>query len=176
MGMARFSGWEPEWLSRELIEILAFTMLGLSALGAVLAIPYALLPRLRRNARKTADSTTLDVLAVDRSFARIKENFAEVQAAVIRETSSLDSAFSNLQSDIGNQERQLQKIKLELGKALRELEEYRALASMTREQQDVFLRILSRQKYQEYFVGFILGLVGSILVEAAAELLKAGKM
>jgi len=166
--------WDLPIVARDPSRKAAVITLLLATLTTLIAIPSTILPQLRQNklGSGASNSPSLEGSTVGRSFQAIRRNFDDIQVAVRREMSMVDVAIQNLQSRIATQERQLERARSELGRTLRELEEYKVLASLSRDQQEIFLRFLSRQKYQEYVIGFILGIVGSVLANLAFELLK----
>lgn len=54
---------------------------------------------------------------------------------------------------------------------LQELDQYKRLSSITKEQADIIYEALQRGKYLDYIIGFVLGLVSTIVFEVARSLL-----
>lgn len=166
--------WDLPILEREPSRIVAIGFLLAASLSTLIVIPYAVLPHFRQNKlRESASgSSVLETSTIGQSFRSIQTNFDEIQTSVRREMSMVNTGIQKLQDKIATQEHQLRRARKDLEGTLQQLEEYRVLAHLSHEQQATFLRLLGRQKYEEYFIGFILGIVGSVLVSLAFEILR----
>ncbi len=144
-----------------------------TVLGFLGVVPYAVLPyfRSRSGMPEVRAQRALNTGAISRSFGNIRSSFVDVQNAVSRETLAPEDAIQRLETQIAEQQGNLERVTGRLEATQEELAEYQALAQLTSAQKDAFVRLIGRRKYQDYLIGFLLGLLSSALVQAAASLL-----
>jgi hypothetical protein len=114
--------------------------------------------------RMTAPVTTSAV--VRERIERIQNTVAKVRVAIESEATAVDTAMNELKVALEQHEHELDSVTAEVARQKEEAERYKALASLTKVQQDAFLKTLSKNQRSGYVVGFWLGVAGSALVTA----------
>jgi hypothetical protein len=147
---------------------------GLSFIAFVVAVPTALVPYIREKrhlkAKEYVDLT--DLSFIDQRFDNIKSSFSEIQSTISRETSYVAQAMKQVRSNLISQEVELKRVQSELSNARREVAELQSLSKLSKEQQEAFLHLIAKQKYIEYIIGFILGVLAAALVEYGPKMFR----
>ena len=160
-GRARASSPNPPTYSRRekrLIAIATFAWAGM-VLGTIWLVPitheHGYIPR--------TDS-------VKGYFTKMRADMDRVKATIATDAAGIDSAVTSLQSQVLAQSLQLDVMNQRVIEARREAEQYRALASLSRQQQDAFLKALD-QRATPTWLSFLLGFVSSALVTIFASII-----
>jgi len=95
-------------------------------------------------------------------IGRIQNTVAKVQVAIETEATAIDGAMQELRRELEQHDRELERVTADVAHEKEEAERYRALASLTKTQQDAFLRTLSKNQRGGYFAGFWLGVASSL--------------
>jgi len=163
----------PTSIDREYVTVPFIIFSSISLGSLIIAVPGVVIPYFRRRGSHVTESAvgSLKVDFVTKGFDKIKESFGDVQKAVSRETSEIHTAIAEFQKNLQRQAEDLEKLQDTLRKTKEELEEYKSLASLSKKQRDAVLAVLSRHKYVDYIVGFILGMASSALVQWSPTIL-----
>ncbi|MCP3976086.1 MAG: hypothetical protein GY720_16520 [bacterium] len=119
-----------------------------------------------RHAHSAATSFNMEFVHI--ALDKIETTFAEARSAISRETSSVDGAISQFKKLLEGQETRLQRLQQESKTARAEAEKYKALASLSKEQQAAVIESLRSGRRPDYLIGFALGFLGSAVVQIAA--------
>ena len=145
-------------------------------ISLLVAIPLALIPYLKGVYKKhvvaseSAAGDEFNVDFVNLRFDNIKQKFEAVESAVRSETSEINRAIGEFQRSIQSQQAEARRRQKDIEKLREELERYKELYGLTKKQQAAIIAALGKQKYFDYMVGFVLGIVGSVLVQWVPEL------
>ena len=99
------------------------------------------------------------------TIASIKDSFDEFHDRVSQERLGLDKMWLELENRIRAQQGEMSRIDRDLEAAKKDAEHYRRVASLTQEQQALFLELLRANKRQEFLLGLAAGLVATLFVE-----------
>ena len=122
-------------------------------------------------------TTTLDDSAPDavrKRIAEIGNNFKAFQEILRREEQGIAAAMKQMQESLDAQAREFSTVEKELERSREEAKQYRELANLTKEQQALFLTLIQRDKVKDYVIGFVLGLLASLMATGAWHLLSTG--
>jgi hypothetical protein len=164
----------PSFIPKLIVELLIATSIPLTYILFLIAVPTAIIPYFRGQRKSEIIEMDLpfDLGFIAAGFENIRQNFQGVQKAISSETLNIDRAISRFQENLQSQSNEFKRLQNELVRTKEELEEYRTLASLTKQQRDTLLAALSRQKYVDYLVGFILGVASSALVQFFPNIVK----
>ena len=170
------SGWFRDHVASDDVIILpALAGYAVSVLLTLVIIPMNLLPRFRQNVISTRqeDQSHLDINFLAESFSVIKQRFRSVEDAVGAESRKISGALEDFEKAVKAQESRLAAAKKELETAKAEASDLKELSSLTKTQQELFLRTMSRGKYVDYVVGFALGILGTVIVEITKAMIRS---
>lgn len=160
------SGWLSE-IDTGFFEIAWVTTSGVLTIAFVIAVPFAIIPGMRKQGSIVPRhrEIQIDTSVIQDAFSNVQKSFVQIQSAAARETKILDEAIDALKKQIFAQQTELERTNKQLTIAEEEVAEHKALASMTNEQRDAIIRLMSNRKNVDYIVGFVLGVLGSALVQ-----------
>jgi hypothetical protein len=156
---------EPRSLSA-MLTIICFSSL-------IILLPVAILPNINNTKIIYQNyGQSFDVQFVDKSFENIRNSFGQVQKSISIETSAIDKAIASFKENLKSQEKRLGQLQEDLKMKQAEVERYKALANLTKEQREAIVKEIDRGKIKDYIIGFVLGMVGSLLVEHFPKLFR----
>ena len=127
----------------------------------------ALVPKLLLPAWKRRNSNQVDIESATRPVldyvSRVSTNFAVFEKTLSETKQELDASLMDLRSLVGRLQKEAHSAADEATALREEVAAYRSLTKLTKEEQASFLRLLDRRKYLDYFVGFAIGILSSLL-------------
>jgi len=123
----------------------------------IILLPVAILPNINNTKIIYQDyRQSFDVQFVDKSFENIRNSFDQVQKSISIETSAIDKAIAGFKENLKSQEKRLGQLQEDLKTKQAEVERYKALANLTKEQREAIVKEIDRGKNKDYIIGFVL--------------------
>lgn len=142
---------------------------GLSMFSLVIAIPVAIIPRFE--VAPLSNSQYMPTLeSFDSSFINISQRFSDFEAAIVKERSSLEGSFNQLKFEVIELEAAIGALQTERDHAKKEADQYKTLMSLTKKQVEGIKHMLSKGRYNDYIIGFLVGIFSSGIVAVATQL------
>lgn len=138
--------------------------LAATAVSFLIAVPKAILPyRQLPKSTVTLDHQLDAGAALSSRLEAMRGAFDAFQSAMASGRSALDEALGELQRQLAAQSLELRNAELKLASARSEAEHYRKVANLSKEDQALFLELLSKGKRSDYWIGFLLGVASSVV-------------
>jgi len=150
------SGTLPEWPW--------ITMSVLTSIGVMVIITVRFLPMLQSDVSLVAVEIvdeSIDLSFVDESLNNIRQSLSVSGDVISQEQQKIDDAAKQLISELENRNAKLTLLKDEHRLLMKQVEQYKALASLTERQTEAVVLALERNKYLDYLVGFLIGVMSS---------------
>jgi len=155
---------EPDWVFQTLFSWMVAALASLISL--LIAVPTTIIPLYRKRRGNVAEE--MRQLPIDKRIQQrissIQETFQIFQSAVTKERAGFDNLLQQIQSEMQEQKRELGKLEHQLTDARQEMEHYQRIANLSKEDQQLFLELLKKNRRQDYWIGLVLGIVSSTLV------------
>ena len=107
-------------------------------------------------------SDKIDISQIEKSFSNIESSFYDIDKIIESETSNINKLISQIKTQIESKNQELKQLNEQQNRLLEEVEHYKKLSSINREQADALLVALNRNKYLEYIIGFAIGILSSL--------------
>ncbi len=147
---------------------LVMSTLSLSGVALLVAVPFAVIPTVRSlvdtEPAVVKDVSELDIQFVKDSLSNIRDSLVVVSEAADLEGKKLDRSIQDLLSNLEKKNQEINTLSQEQRDLAREVDQYKALASLTEEQAKAVTDSLGRNKTLDNFIGFLLGLASSSIV------------
>ncbi len=143
-------------------ELAALMILTLSApfVMLIVAIPVAVIPYLSIAPKvEELPIEQIDPAPIIVNLNRINDSIEELENQLIVESRNIDVLSEAVVSELEKRNDELEHISNERAKVVAELNYYKSLASLTKNQVQAVVSALQRSRYLDYFVGFLIGLV-----------------
>ena len=129
----------------------------------IIVIPVAVVPHFRNvtYVGTISEAEEISTLPIIENFNKIKELIKSTEDELISQSENIDKLVDELISEIERRNIELREINQERADVLTELEYYKTIASLTKEQSDAVYRALQRARYIDYIVGFAIGIFTS---------------
>ena len=105
-----------------------------------------------------------DVKAIEQKLENIKLSFNKAENKIREETRAIDKTMDAVLEEINKKNNVLINTKKETKRIQAEIEQYKALASLTESQIKSVVSALDKGKYIDYFIGLLSGMFSSLLV------------
>lgn len=138
------------------LQIIVISSYVLSSMGVIVSVPFMLLPLLRKKQLPLKHKSEIkqdkpDTSTILKSFDNIREIYSKMRSVVDKEADTLEGSINSLLTDIKGQQDLLRQSKTELEDTCKELEEYKALLSLSEEQQAAFFEAVREAKISRLF-------------------------
>ena len=134
---------------------------GVTFISLLIGVPIFLTPLLQSQRMAKTRSTTSKGFVLDQRLRAIKSSFGDFHDKLVKQQSSLDSALDELQENLQSEVKKLDKIQDELTAAKSEVDYYKRISKLSKNDQKAFLDLITRNRRSEYLIGLLLGLTSS---------------
>lgn len=159
----------PDWV------VIASLLVTGAALFTI--IPMAFLPRLTVSLftakARPVPPPPLDVAFIRKSVDSIKRSLNASVDDIQREQSRIEAASQVLQAQVERQNVTIINLTRQRDSLVREVERERVLAALTTDQAESIRKSLNRGKYFDYIIGFILGILSSVVASLSVRLVES---
>jgi hypothetical protein len=145
---------------------------GALILLAVTVVPVAILPAVRPSTVVPKESPPIDVAFFKHSADQIQHSMSRAITDIQSEQSRLGLATQRLLSVVAEQNAAIAHLQNERARLIKQVEYQSALASLTKAQADAVMQALTRGKYVDYFLGFIIGVASSLTATFGSRLFR----
>lgn len=167
--LATYSGVVLFSLSLTDVYVVQVWMLFPAAVAVITLLPVIVLP-LFSTSRATMISSTgqaLDVSFVGKSTKHMEDSIASAIRDIEHEQANIKEAASTLSREIELKNQLIRQLENERSALLTQIQQQQALAALTKDQAEAVRDSLSRGKYVDYFIGFVIGVISSIVASVA---------
>lgn len=140
------------------------------ALG-VTVFPFAILPTLRPKASRQQVNAGIDLAVFSQSADQIQRSMTKAVSDIQGEQQRLDVATQRLLAAVAAQNTAIKRLEGERAQLAEQVRYQTALASLTKPQADAIAQSLTRGKYIDYFLGFLIGVASSVTATLGMRLL-----
>ena len=155
--------WSLNWLGNSLFIA--------AAINLIILVSWLFLPIIQARFLQNHDLPTvisgIDLEFIDASLKNIQQSLSVATESIKREQKTVEGSATRLINELENRNSQLKKLNEEQQLLRRQIEKYKALASLTEKQAEAVRLALERNKYIDYVVGLIIGIISSGLVSIA---------
>jgi hypothetical protein len=129
----------------------------------IAVVPVAVIPYFSgtQEQKSLAFSQDISPKPILDNLGIIKESIEDTKDKLSIEVESIDKLASVLVGEIEKKNDELVHIENERNLALEELEYYKSLASLNKDQADAILKTINKPKYLDYIIGLVIGFVTS---------------
>lgn len=112
------------------------------------------------------DKVVSEVSSIDIQItvANIKSGFKQLENSISNETEKIDKIMTQLSNKIDEKSRELESIKVKEKDLINEIENYKIISNLSKNEADAIIKVFNKDKYKDYIIGFIIGLLSSVLV------------
>lgn len=113
-----------------------------------------------------------DLTHIKASVARIQTSINRAAGDIQREQSNIESATKELLEDLDRRGKTIRRLQDERDRLAKQIQQERAIATLTTHQAEAIRLSLSRGRYFEYLIGFLIGIASSLTATVVARVLR----
>lgn len=106
---------------------------------------------------------TFNIEEINSSLDRIQNKYTEINKAISQETSQITVTIEDILTQINEKNLELQEINSQMDRLNNQIEYYETLINLSDEEVNSVIYALSRNKYQDYIIGGVIGFFVSMI-------------
>jgi hypothetical protein len=151
------------------VPVWATRSLGITTLFIIIVIvPMALLPKIQnefiQRSEVKVENDGIDIEFIESSLGAIRDSLNLSAEKIKNEQNKIDLSAKQLLVELNKRNKELMKLIEQQRELKLQVEQYKALASLTKKQAEAVQIALEKNKYLDYIVGLLIGIVSSGLV------------
>lgn len=149
----------------EVIKNIAGYSMLIPFLISIIALPILIFSQ--HTSKNNVISSDLNISEIENNFENIKNSFSELESKIQSETTEIQIFSEKLMNNITEKQKELKAIEISQIELKKEVEYYKKLSNISKEEAELILNVLKKEnrgvKYIEYFLGFFIGIIGSVI-------------
>jgi len=116
------------------------------------------------NISKNPNVEKVNLVLLEKSIFNVKDKFNEIEDLIEKESNNIDHIFSEISDELQSKNESLNQMQLREQELIRQIEYYKNLSSLSKEQTNAVVKALSQNNTLNYIISFILGILSSGIV------------